>query len=146
MTSEAWDGSSLSYKKVSGYNTCFMIRLKGKQTFLPLPSFKLFPFDLYKQFSPNPERVTPYETKSYRSYHNFNISWSTEWFLIDENPMLGIFSRPCNTLPITVAARSKAWIAFACSNAGIVGSNPTRGMNVCVYSLFVLCSDLATGW
>jgi hypothetical protein len=31
---------------------------------------------------------------------------------------------------ITVAARSKAWIVFARSNTGIVGLNPTRGMDV----------------
>jgi hypothetical protein len=38
-----------------------------------------------------------------------------------------------NTLtPITVAARSKAWYIFARSNAGMVGSNPTQGMDVCV--------------
>jgi hypothetical protein len=54
-------------------------------------------------------------------------------------------------MPITVAALSKAWTVFARSNAGIVGSNPTRGMDVCVcvYSVFcvVLCvgSGLATG-
>jgi hypothetical protein len=39
-------------------------------------------------------------------------------------------------LPITVAARSKAR-----SNAGIVGSNPTKSMDiclVCVYCVFVL--------
>jgi hypothetical protein len=42
--------------------------------------------------------------------------------------------------PITVAARSEAWSVFANSNAGIVGSNPTQGMDVCpcVYSVFVL--------
>jgi hypothetical protein len=56
-----------------------------------------------------------------------------------------------NELPITVAARSKSWIVFACSNAGIVGSNPTQGMDVCV-RLFCVCvvlcvgSGLATGW
>jgi hypothetical protein len=53
--------------------------------------------------------------------------------------------------PITVAARSKAWTVFARSNTGIVGSNRTRGMDICV-RLFcvhvVLCvgSGLATGW
>jgi hypothetical protein len=42
--------------------------------------------------------------------------------------------------PITLAARSKAWTVFARSKAGIVGSNPNRGMDVCVcvYSVFVL--------
>jgi hypothetical protein len=40
-----------------------------------------------------------------------------------------------------VAARSKAWTVFARSNAGIVGSNPTQGMDVCivcVYYVFLL--------
>jgi hypothetical protein len=32
--------------------------------------------------------------------------------------------------PITVAARSKTWTVFARSKAGIVGSNPTQGMDV----------------
>jgi hypothetical protein len=52
---------------------------------------------------------------------------------------------------ITVAARTKAWIVFARSNTGIVGSNPSRGVDVCVrfYCVcIVLCvgSGLATGW
>jgi hypothetical protein len=50
--------------------------------------------------------------------------------------------RPINkTVPITVAAQSKAWTVFARSDAGIVGSNPTEGMDVCigcVYSVYVL--------
>jgi hypothetical protein len=48
-------------------------------------------------------------------------------------------------LPITVAARYRALTVFARSNAGIVGSNPTRGMDVCVYSVFVLGSGIAKG-
>jgi hypothetical protein len=54
--------------------------------------------------------------------------------------------------PITVAARSKAWIVFARSNAGIVGSNPAQGMDVCSVCLFCVCvvlcvgSGLVTGW
>jgi hypothetical protein len=50
-----------------------------------------------------------------------------------------------------VAARSNAWTAFARLNAGIVGSNPTWYMSVCV-RLFCVCSglcagsDLAMGW
>jgi hypothetical protein len=52
-------------------------------------------------------------------------------------------------LPITVAARSKTWTVSAHSDAGIVGSNPTQGMDVCVRLIcvcVVLCldSDLAT--
>jgi hypothetical protein len=53
--------------------------------------------------------------------------------------------------PITVAALSKSWTIFARSNTGVVGSNPTRGMDVCV-CLFCVCtvlwvgSGLATVW
>jgi hypothetical protein len=39
---------------------------------------------------------------------------------------------------LSLAARSKAWTAFARSNTGVMGSNSTRGMDVCVYSVFVL--------
>jgi hypothetical protein len=54
-------------------------------------------------------------------------------------------------LPITMAAPSKAWTVFAHSNTGVMGSNPTRGMGVCV-GLFCVCivlcvgSGLTTGW
>jgi hypothetical protein len=44
---------------------------------------------------------------------------------------------------------SKTRNAIDYSNTGIVGSNPTRGMSVCVLSIFVLsCAGrgLATGW
>jgi hypothetical protein len=47
----------------------------------------------------------------------------------------------CWSLPITVAAWSKAWTVFARPKARIVASNPTQGMDVCivcVYSVFVL--------
>jgi hypothetical protein len=47
-------------------------------------------------------------------------------------------------MPVMVAERSKASIVFARSEAGIVGSNPTQGMNVwcvCIYSVFVLSCD-----
>jgi hypothetical protein len=56
-----------------------------------------------------------------------------------------------NEKPITVTAQSKARTVFARSNAGIMGSNPTRGMDVCV-NLFCVCvvlcvgSGLAKGW
>jgi hypothetical protein len=42
---------------------------------------------------------------------------------------------------ITVAARSKAWTVFARLNTGVVGSNPTEGMNICVYSVFMLAAS-----
>jgi hypothetical protein len=37
-----------------------------------------------------------------------------------------------------VAERSKAWNVFASSNTGIVGSNTTRFMDVCL-RLFCVC-------
>jgi hypothetical protein len=52
---------------------------------------------------------------------------------------------------ITVAARSTVWINFTRWNIGIVGLNPTQGMDVCV-RLFCVCvvlcegSGLAEGW
>jgi hypothetical protein len=49
--------------------------------------------------------------------------------------------------PVPVAARSKAWV-WGRSLAGIVGSNPTEGMDVCL--LWMLCfvevEVSATGW
>jgi hypothetical protein len=45
----------------------------------------------------------------------------------------------CVSKPIAVAARSKAWTVFALSNSGVVGSNLTRGMDVCVRLFVILC-------
>jgi hypothetical protein len=45
-------------------------------------------------------------------------------------------------MPITVAARSKAWTVFAPSNAGIVGSNSTQGMDVCLHLFLVVLSSV----
>jgi hypothetical protein len=39
---------------------------------------------------------------------------------------------------MTAAARSEAWIGFARSSTGIVGSNPTQVMDVCLFSDFVV--------
>jgi hypothetical protein len=49
--------------------------------------------------------------------------------------------------PITLTALFKARNIFACSNTGIVGSNPTRGMNMCMrlFCMFLLFS-LSSGW
>jgi hypothetical protein len=72
------------------------------------------------------------------------------------NERFTLVSAPFNSMymlsgPITVAERSMAWTVFAHLNNGIVGSNPTRGMDVYVLLLcvcVVLCvgSGLATGW
>jgi hypothetical protein len=54
-------------------------------------------------------------------------------------------------MQIAVVSRSKTWTFFARWNAGIVGSNPTQGIDVCLHLLcvrVVLCvgSGFATGW
>jgi hypothetical protein len=38
-----------------------------------------------------------------------------------------------------VVERSEAWTVFARSEAGIVGSNPTQGMDVWYVYVFILC-------
>jgi hypothetical protein len=50
--------------------------------------------------------------------------------------------------PVAVGARSKAWTVFASSDAGIVGSNLTQGMDIWRVYAFILCLDsgLAAGW
>jgi hypothetical protein len=77
-----------------------------------------------------------------------HVNWTNQHSMQDE--MHSVFYRVLQ--PITVAARSKAWIVFVRSNTGILGSNSTQGMNVwyvCVYPVFVLSCvgrGLATGW
>jgi hypothetical protein len=49
------------------------------------------------------------------------------------------------------AAPSKTWTVFASLNAGILGSNPTQGMDVyvrlfCVHVVLCVDSGLASGW
>jgi hypothetical protein len=50
---------------------------------------------------------------------------------------------------ITVTARSKAWTVFSRWNTGVVSSNTTQGMDVCVglFCVYVLCvgNGLSTG-
>jgi hypothetical protein len=50
-----------------------------------------------------------------------------------------------------VAGRSRAWTVFTRSDTKIMGSNPTRGMDVCmllfcVYVVLRVGSGLMTGW
>jgi hypothetical protein len=54
------------------------------------------------------------------------------------------FDKQSKFEPFTVAARSKAYTVFARSNAMIVGSNFTQGMDVCV-RLFCVCVILCVG-
>jgi hypothetical protein len=43
------------------------------------------------------------------------------------------------TMLVTLAELSKACTVFACLKAGIVGSNPTKDMDVCYVYAFILC-------
>jgi hypothetical protein len=47
--------------------------------------------------------------------------------------------------PITAAATSKVWTVYARSNADIMGSNPTQGMDACVCVVLCVGSGLSTG-
>jgi hypothetical protein len=52
-------------------------------------------------------------------------------------------------MPVTVAERSKAWTVFVRSDAVIIGSNPTRGMDVYMFvrfSVFVLSCVVEALW
>jgi hypothetical protein len=54
------------------------------------------------------------------------------------------------TVPFMLAAQSEAWTVFAHLNSGIVGSNPTWGMDVrvrlfCFHAVLCAGSGLATG-
>jgi hypothetical protein len=56
-----------------------------------------------------------------------------------------VFPNPIEIQPITVAARSKAWIVFARLNAEIVGSNPSKRYRCLCVRLFCVCVDLCAG-
>jgi hypothetical protein len=58
------------------------------------------------------------------------ILWPEEWLLASQ-----VF---CTVDIVSVTERTKAWTVFVLSNTGIVGSNPTQVMNVCLY-LFCVC-------
>jgi hypothetical protein len=53
--------------------------------------------------------------------------------------------------PVMMAAWPKAWTVFARSNTGVMGLNPTRGMDVhvclcCVCAILCVGSGFVTGW
>jgi hypothetical protein len=53
------------------------------------------------------------------------------WRKWKEENRIGLFTCVKSNPPIPVAARSKAWVCGR-SFAGIAGSNPTGGMDVCL--------------
>jgi hypothetical protein len=64
-----------------------------------------------------------------------------------------LFFSPSSYMPVTVAEWSKAWTVLARLDAGIVGSNRTRVMDVyvyvyvyCMFVLFCVGRGLAMSW
>jgi hypothetical protein len=49
-----------------------------------------------------------------------------------ESSYFNLYTNIMLHMTVTVAERSKSYTVFARSKAGIVGSNPTQGMDVCV--------------
>jgi hypothetical protein len=77
------------------------------------------------------------------------LHWLSKYWTVVED--VSILTAYKTYMPITVAARSKAWNVFARWNAEIVGSNATRRMDAYVRLFcvcFVVCvgSGHATGW
>jgi hypothetical protein len=64
----------------------------------------------------------------------FSITWTTFSLINSDNRHSAVLpefhKNSAEKRPVTVAERSKACIVFARSEAGIVGSNPTQGMDV----------------
>jgi hypothetical protein len=120
----------------------------------PWPKWELFCDNHYEQQQGNMSNlgwgtqcvcvcVSVGETMTIKSGHANKLA---------NNAVILLISLWMNRLkPITMAAWSKAWTVFARWNAGIVGSNPTQGMHICV-RLFCVCvvlsvgSGLARGW
>jgi hypothetical protein len=94
----------------------------------PLGEYSVCVPFLYRRAVTGPQCFSAYIPQHLRNFYQ----WFSNW-------------------PITVAVQSKAWTVVARSNAGIVGSNRTQGMDVCM-CLFCVCivlcvgSGLATGW
>jgi hypothetical protein len=86
------------------------------------------------------------KTRSYFSRHRFYTD-------VDGEVFAHLIEYCTHLKPVAIPEGSKACTVFACSEAGIVGSNPTQGMDVwCVCSFFCVCvvlclgRGLATSW
>jgi hypothetical protein len=62
----------------------------------------------------------------------WNLCWLVENSAYFDAVQLGVYYRWEDNMLITMAAWSKAWTVFTRSTTGIMVSNPTRGMDVCV--------------
>jgi hypothetical protein len=144
--------------------TCTLLQLPGLTNLLQLGRNFERGTDLSESLLPTQENTkqrNTYIEKSRSRHASFRLAKENRhlqlhfhcdrhfYYLVANDVMLTVMHS--QTQSIAVAARSKAWTVFARSNTGIVGSNPTTGIDVCV-RLFcvriVLCavSGIATGW
>jgi hypothetical protein len=70
------------------------------------------------------------------------IQWERLITMTGQCPVIEVLSNLNMPLLITVASPSKAWTVFFRSDVGIVGSNPTWDIDVCVL-LFCVCAVLS---
>ena len=80
-------------------------------------SLILIPPVFYFRVNSRPFQFLSYQNVTFPFYASYNVSHF-------------VYSHP-NHLPIPAAARSKAWV-FCLSLAGIAGSNPTGGTDICL--------------
>jgi hypothetical protein len=73
------------------------------------------------------------------------VAYATLPYLANEAvAAIYLYNREHIHVPIAVAARFRACTVFDRSNTGIVGSNPTKGVDACV-RLFCVCVVLCVG-
>jgi hypothetical protein len=106
--------------------------------------------DLFPSSGNIPTLLGPLKGASINKNLNFRSMHALSQSLL-HNFMLSPFDKAWSLVfilrLITVASRSKTWSFFGRSNIGIVGSNPSRGMDISLYLVFVLScvgSGLAT--
>jgi hypothetical protein len=80
-----------------------------------------------------------YHTKDNHSYKV--CIWSYILRIVFVHLQRSLYSENAKQLPVTVTSLSEAWTVFAHFNAGIVGSNPTQSMDVCVYKAALQRAD-----
>jgi hypothetical protein len=129
---EDWKGKPKYWKK-----TCPSVTLFTSNPTLPDPGW-------------NPDRRGGKPATDRLSYGTAN---TRVWFSLNTSSIIKYLSLLITNSLTKVAGRFKARTLFARSNTGIVGSNPTSGMDVgvCAFILCICCpvcagSGLARGW
>jgi hypothetical protein len=121
----------------SRMSTVPSIRREIKQTYIIQHNAVFYMISIYTSWKKGKSNLTKKEVvcnEQLPSLVSENFQHSAHWWFLRNWAIYYIEA------PNTAATRSKAWTAFARSKSGIVDSNPSQGMDVCVcvYSLFVL--------